>query len=102
MSTGIAAKLQDMLAIQEELLEEHKETQQFNLETYGAREFNPDESTTASRAAEVLGDVVESIFKILEIHVPIMEDGNAVGCRTCDWEVCGTYPCNTIQALTGA
>ena len=42
------------------------------------------------------------IERVRKLHVPVMEDGNPVGCSMCDWEhpEGAPWPCGTLAALT--
>lgn len=48
-----------------------------------------------------LAQLVAVVERVEGLHVPVIEYGEPVGCKTCDWEVSGTWPCETIRAITG-
>lgn len=35
------------------------------------------------------------------LHVATMENGEPVGCYTCDWDIDPNWPCKTLRALGG-
>jgi len=40
-------------------------------------------------------DRTNALLAIQELHKPIFEDGDPVGCWRCDWEMDGQFPCAT-------
>lgn len=39
--------------------------------------------------------IIDQLEAIQELHKPIYEDGDPVGCLRCDWESDGKFPCAT-------
>lgn len=52
-------------------------------------------------APSIVAQLVAVVERVEGLHVPVIEYGEPVGCKTCDWEVSGTWPCETIRAITG-
>ena len=48
---------------------------------------------------EALGRVHGTLEAILQLHVPVLEDGEPVGCECCDWDYVGneSWPCATYR-----
>ena len=48
--------------------------------------------------------LTRAVEAVLELHVPVMEDGEPVGCSCCDWESEGNWgwPCATLAAIENA
>jgi hypothetical protein len=66
MSIGeVTKKLEDLRTLETQLWAEHREEQVFRLESFGARDYNPEESTTHSRAAKALSELLDGIDDLL-------------------------------------
>lgn len=54
-------------------------------------------------AVEALIEARTQLEKVEALHYPVMEDGVAVGCVVCEWEVGdnSTWPCETARAVRG-
>lgn len=42
-----------------------------------------------------MSDLCAALVAIQELHTPVFEGEEAVGCLRCDWEEDGQYPCET-------
>jgi hypothetical protein len=63
---GLSDKVEKLRTLEVSLYTRHREEQQFNLETYGAREYDGTEPTFYSRAAEALGGLLDGLEDIIQ------------------------------------
>lgn len=67
MSKTRIEKLEDLRSVETLLWTRHREEQVFNLETYGAREYDSAEPTTYSQGAETLARLLDMVEDLLEL-----------------------------------
>lgn len=96
MSKTLREKLADLRDLECLLMTEHRDLQQFNLETFGERDFNPEEDTTYSRAATALGQMLDMVEDLLELAD---EDFAAADITETPYSTAKTYTVNLMQII---
>ena len=96
--TDIQKKLGDLRTLETELWTEHREMQVFNRESFGPRDYDPEEDTTYSRAAQALSDLLDGVEELMLECV----DAEAVAYVTGQpWGESATIKISTVLTVLG-
>ena len=62
---SVGDRLDQLRTLEMELSRQHSDEQQYRLESFGARDYDPEEPTTYSRAADALEQLLDALDEIL-------------------------------------
>jgi hypothetical protein len=89
-------KLEDLRSVETLLWTRHREEQVFNLETYGAREYDSTEPTSYSQAATAMAQLLDMVEELLELAD---EDFAAADIQGAPHSTAKTYTANVLQII---
>lgn len=96
MSKTRQEKLEDLRTLTTGLWTQHREEQVFNLETFGARDYDSTEPTYHSLAATALDEMIDMLEDLLELAD---EDFAAANITGAPHSTAKTYTVNVLQII---
>jgi hypothetical protein len=94
--TDVQKKLEDLHTLETQLWVEHRERQLFNLESFGPRDYDPEEDTIYSRAAKGLVGLLDALDDLLLECVDAESTAYATGQP---WGESATIKISTVLAV---
>jgi hypothetical protein len=95
---SLEAKLEQLRSLEVDLMRSHREEQDFNHTTYGARDFDSTEATMFSRAAVALSGLLDGIEEVVIMCGGAKDD--VAGTGATGW-VAADYVIETINGYLG-